>query len=142
MPDPEHPMQVEFEWAVHFLGYSLRPEGVKAGDHLALTLYWQARMGIAGWYKVFTHLLDDEARIWAQKDSVPVGGTRPTTGWVKGEVIVDEYELAVDADAPGGDYILEVGMYEEGTGLRLRALNEEGQAEGDHILLGKVRIEP
>ena len=86
--------------------------------------------------------MDDEDRIWAQKDSVPAGGTRPTTGWVRGEVIVDEYELAVDADAPGGDYILEVGMYEEGTGLRLRVLNEGGQIVGDHILLGKVRIKP
>jgi len=86
--------------------------------------------------------LDDENHIWAQKDGVPVGGTRPTTGWVKGEVIVDEYELAVDADAPGGDYILEIGMYEEGTAQRLRVLNEEGQIVGDRILLGKVRIEP
>jgi hypothetical protein len=36
---------------------------------------------------------------------------------------------------------LEVGMYEEGTGLRLRVFNEGGQAVGDRILLGKVRIE-
>jgi hypothetical protein len=115
---------------------------VRPGGTLRLTLYWQARREVAGWYKVFTHLLDSEARIWAQKDSVPVGGTRPTTGWVKGEVIVDEYQLEVESDAPGGDYILEVGMYEEGTAQRLRVLNEEGQAVGDRILLGKVRIEP
>ena len=70
------------------------------------------------------------------------GGARPTTGWVKGEVVVDEYELAVDAGALGGDYISEIGMYEEGTGQRLRVLNEEGQVVRDRILLGKVRIEP
>ena len=67
---------------------------------------------------------------------------RPTTGWVKGEVIADEYELAVDADTPGGDYALEVGMYEEGTGQRLRVLSDEGHVAGDRILLGKVRVEP
>ena len=142
LPTIENPMEINLGDEATFLGYDLSAAVVKPGDTLRLTLYWQAKRGTTGWYKVFTHLLDDENRTWAQKDSVPVGGTRPTTGWVKGEVIVDEYELTVDADAPGGDYILEIGMYEEGTGLRLSVLNEEGQAEGDRILLGKVRIEP
>jgi len=142
LPSIENPTEINLGDEVTFLGYDLSATVVRPGDTLRLTLYWQARREIVGWYKVFTHLLDDEDRIWAQKDSVPVGGTRPTTGWVKGEVIVDEYELAVDADAPGGDYILEVGMYEEGTGLRLRVLNEGGQAVGDRVLLGTVRVEP
>jgi len=142
LPSVVNPMEINLGDEVTFLGYDLSATVVRPGDTLRLTLYWQARRETTEWYKVFTHLLDDEDRIWAQKDSVPVGGTRPTTGWVKGEVIVDEYELAVDADAPGGDYILEVGMYEEGTGLRLRVLNGGGQAVGDRILLGKVRVEP
>jgi len=142
LPTIENPMEVNLGDEVTFLGYDLRPAVVKPGDTLHLTLYWQAMREITGWYKVFTHLLDDDDRIWAQKDSVPVGGTRPTTGWVKGEVIVDEYKLVVDPDAPGGDYILEVGMYEEGTGRRLKVLNEDGQAVGDSILLEKVGIKP
>ena len=141
LPVIENPMEINLGNEVTFLGYDLGTTVVKPGDTLRLTLYWQARREIGGWYKVFTHLLDDEARIWAQKDSVPVEGTRPTTGWVKGEVIVDEYELVVEPDAPGGDCILEVGMYEEGTGQRLYVLNEEGQDAGDRILLEKVRIE-
>jgi hypothetical protein len=142
LPTVVKPMEVNLGHEVTFLGYDLTPTVVKPGDTLRLTLYWQARRETAKWYKVFTHLLDDQDRIWAQKDSVPVGGARPTTGWVRGEVIVDEYELTIDPDAPGGDYILEVGMYEEGTSQRLRVLNEEGQAVGDRILLEKVKIKP
>jgi hypothetical protein len=142
LPVIETPMEINLGDEVTFLGCALGTTVVKPGDTLRLTLYWQARREMAGWYKVFTHLLDDEDRIWAQKDSVPVGGKRPTTGWVKGEVIVDKYELAVEPDAPGGDYILEVGMYEESTGQRLRVLNDERKAVGDRILLGKVRVEP
>ena len=59
---------------------------------------------------------------------------------MRGEIIVDEYELTVEAGAPGGDYILEIGMYEEGTGQRLDVLDEKGQAIGNRILLGKVTI--
>lgn len=141
LPIIENPMEINLDDEVIFLGYDLRTTVVKPGDTLRLTLYWQARRETTGWYKVFTHLLDDRERIWAQKDSVPVGGTRPTTGWVSGELIVDEYELVVESGAPGGDYILEVGMYEDGTGQRLRVLNEGGQAVGDRILLEKVRVE-
>lgn len=142
LPTVVNPMEINLGDEVTFLGYDLTPTVVKPGETLCLTLYWQARREIAKWYKVFTHLLDDQDRIWAQKDSVPVAGTRPTMGWVKGEVIVDEYELVVDPDAPGGDYILEIGMYEEGTGQRLMVLNQEEQAVGDHILLEKVKIKP
>ncbi len=142
LPSIDNPTEVNLGDKVTFLGYDLETASVGPGDTLCLTLYWQARRGIAGWYKVFTHLLDDEDRIWAQKDSVPVGGARPTTGWVEGEVIVDEYELTVESNAHGGDYVLEIGMYEEGTGLRLGVLNEEGQIVGDRIVLEKVRIEP
>ena len=142
LPSIENPMEINLGDEVTFLGYDLSVTVVRPGDTLRLTLYWQARREIAGWYKVFTHLLNDEDRIWAQKDGVPVGGMRPTTGWVEGEIIVDEYELTVGPDASGGDYVLEVGMYEEGTGMRLRVLNEGGQAVGDRILLGTVRIEP
>lgn len=141
LPTIENPMEIKLGDEVIFLGYDLRTTVVKPGDTLRLTLYWQARRKTTGWHKVFTHLLDDRERIWAQKDSVPVGGTRPTTGWVSGELIVDEYELVVESGAPGGDYILEVGMYEDGTGQRLRVLNEGGQAVGDRILLEKVRVE-
>jgi hypothetical protein len=141
LPVIENPMEINLGNEVTFLGYDLGTTVVKPGDTLRLTLYWQARREIDGWYKVFTHLLDDQARIWAQKDSVPVEGTRPTTGWMKSEVIVDEYELVVKLDAPGGDYILEVGMYEEGTGQRLYVLDEDGRVAGDRILLEKVRIE-
>ncbi len=142
LPNIENPLSVNLGDEVTFLGYDLGATAVKPGDTLHLTLYWRPRREIAGWYKVFTHLLGDDARIWAQKDSVPAGGTRPTTGWVEGEVIVDKYELTVDPDAPGGDYVLEIGMYEESTGQRLAVLSEEGQMAGDRILLGKVRIEP
>jgi len=142
LPTVENQREINLGDEVTFLGYDLTASVFQPGDTLRLTLYWQARREMAEWYKVFSHLLDDDGRIWAQKDSVPVGGTRPTTGWVKGEVVVDEYELTIDPDAPSGDYILEVGMYEEGTGLRLRVLNEEEQVVGDRILLGTVRIEP
>jgi hypothetical protein len=54
---------------------------------------------------------------------------------VAGEFIIDEYELVVEADAPPGEYILEVGMYDASTGERLPALDMEGKVLDNRIVL-------
>ncbi|MFQ6059592.1 MAG: hypothetical protein ACE5MB_12015, partial [Anaerolineae bacterium] len=89
---------------------------------------------------VFTHLLDGGSRLWGQRDSLPLGGARPTTGWVPGEVLVDEYEIVVDPATPPGEYVIEIGMYQAATGQRLPVLDEEGQIVGDRILLSTAVV--
>jgi len=86
-------------------------------------------------YTVFAHLLDSENQVRGQKDSLPAGGARPTTGWVPGEFIIDEYGLVVEADAPPGEYLLEVGMYDASTGERLSALDVEGRVLDNRLVL-------
>ena len=75
---------------------------------------------------VFTHLHDAVEGVRGQRDSVPVRGDRPTTGWAAGEVIVDPYEMPVNADAPPGAYRIEIGMYDPATGDRPTMTREDG----------------
>lgn len=138
----QHPMRADLGHRVAFLGYDLAEEEVMPGEVLHLTIYWQAqrRMGIS--YKVFTHLLGADGRVWGQKDNVPVCDTYPTTGWLPGEVVVDEYEILVKPSAPAGKYLIEVGMYNEATGERLPAFDEEGNRlpESRILLDSEVRV--
>lgn len=120
---------------VSLVGYGLSANSVRPGDSFKVVLYWQALAPIDKSYTVFAHLLDSGNQVRAQKDSVPVGGARPTTGWVPGEFIIDEYELVVEADAPPGEYILEVGMYDASTGERLLALDTEGRVLDNRLVL-------
>jgi hypothetical protein len=69
---------------------------------------------------------------------VPGNGTLPTTGWVKGEVIADEYEFTVRPDAPPGEYLIEVGMYDAQTSRRLTVLGSQGPE--DKMLLNEVVV--
>jgi DNA topoisomerase IB len=93
-------------------------------------------------YTVFVHLLDAQSRTWGQRDNLPAKGTHPTTSWLPGEVVIDEYEITVDAGAPAGEYQIEVGMYDLATMLRLPANDEQGNPlPDDRILLSKVRVE-
>lgn len=120
---------------VSLVGYDLTADSVRPGDSFKVVLYWQALAPIDKSYTVFAHLLDSGDQVRAQKDTLPRGGARPTTGWVPGEFIIDEYELVVEADAPPGEYILEVGMYDASTGERLPALDTEGRVLDNRLVL-------
>jgi len=149
VPAIQHPLQVNLGNEVELLGYDLDRTSAKPGDSLHLTLYWRALPcpePVEGGcmdasYTVFTHLLDRESRIWGQKDNVPQAGTYPTTLWVEGEVMADEYEIVVKPDAPPGQYVIEVGMYLPQSGQRLPVLDELGEVQGDRILLETVEIQ-
>ena len=117
------------------LGYDLAEGDTSAGQDLHLTLVWQALAESHISYTVFTHLIDGNSHIWGQKDNVPGQGELPTTRWIAGEVIVDDYIIQVADDAPPGEYRIEIGMYDPSTGQRLPIVDERGQPLGDHILL-------
>ena len=124
------------------LGYDLSSEILSPGRTLQVTLYWQAQATAETSYTAFVHLLDATERVLTQRDQVPVGGARPTTGWIAGEIIRDTYELTLPDDLPSGAYRLEVGLYDAATTDRLPILDPGGDAVGIRILLPtKVRVE-
>jgi len=137
-PTIQYPLKATLGNQVQFLGYDLDTVSIRPGQTLHLTLYWQTLAEMEESYTVFTHMLDKENRIWGQKDSMPVRGTLPTCCWVKDEIIADEYQIPIHLDAPLGQYVIEIGMYQLGTGQRLEV--REGLGKGDYILLGTVEV--
>jgi hypothetical protein len=138
-PAIAHPVEARLGDVVELLGYDLdRPEA-RPGEVLHLTLVWRCLDEMDVGYTVFTHLLDAGEQVRGQQDNPPRGGTYPTTLWAPGEVVVDEFEIAVHADAPPGSYVVEVGMYDPANLQRLPVLDPTGAA-GDRILLGSVQV--
>lgn len=135
-PSPDHPAEVIFGGAARLLGYSLEPAPVRAGNTVRLTLYWQVLAPLDKGYTVFTHLLaKTNGPVWAGHDSQPDGGYYPTTVWQPGEVILDVHPLSVPADAPPGEYRLEVGLYLLETMARLPATDAAGNHLADDAAL-------
>lgn len=140
VPVIQHPLVANLGDQVEFLGYDLDRTAAAPGETLHLTLYWRALAEMGTSYTVFTHLLDGANQIRGQQDNPPVGGSYPTTMWAPGEVVTDEYALVVDADAPLGEHVLEIGLYVAETGQRLPVLDEARQIIGDRILLSQVQV--
>ncbi len=140
VPTIQHPYQANLGGLVEFLGYDLEGTGFSPGEVVPLTLYWRALEQMDTSYTVFTHLIDKDDRIWGQQDNPPQEGKHPTTLWVKGEVVTDKYSITVDPNAPSGQYIVEIGLYNTTTGDRLPVLDEEGRKVDDRILLQRVWV--
>lgn len=70
-------------------------------------------------YTVFVHLLGADGQIVAQSDAQPAGGARPTTGWLKGEYVVDQHMLTFNRPDYRGPASLAVGFYDQATGERV-----------------------
>ena len=140
-PSVQYPMRADLGGKVEFLGYDLDKNRVERGEIITLTLYWRALTEMEVNYHVFVHLLSEEGEICAQRDSPPVEGSRPTAGWVKGEVIRDEYQIEIGGEIPAGEYLLTAGIYNPVSGERLPVLIEGERVQGDRITLGRLRVE-
>ncbi len=135
------PRQVDLGGKITFLGHDLNPTPARPGDTLHLTLYWRAERSMQRDYTVWVRLPDGQGDAWVQAGATPVHGTRPTTDWMPGEVVTDDYELALPAGVPAGQYRLEAGLCEPDTGQRLPAYDEAGsRLAGDSITLGPIEV--
>ncbi len=143
--DIPHALDLNLGEHIRLLGYDLPQTVVEPGGVVELTLYWQALEPIPARYKVFTHLLGETYNaatdnfLWGQQDNEPVNAQRPTTVWVPGTIIADTYNIPLAADAPPGQYHIELGMYGLVDGVRLPVLANDA-AVGDHVLLPPIEI--
>jgi hypothetical protein len=113
------------------LGYELVRDVPQRG--VRLTLYWKALRATDVSYTVFVHLLDAKNNVVAAADAVPGDGDLPTTGWIENEFIADVHSFTLPPDLPTGGYPLEIGLYDSGSGVRLRTTNRQ-----DRVILTTI----
>jgi len=135
VPVVEYSSTARIEGLAQLLGYDLAATSTSPGETTTITLYWQATASVDTSYVVFVHLLDTAGRLVTGSDLVPAGGSRPTTGWVAGEVITDPHDLSVPDAAPSGRYRIEVGVYDPHSGDRLSISDGQGVVGDDHLIL-------
>jgi hypothetical protein len=142
-PVIETALKANFANQVMLLGYHLPRARVKAGESFPITLYWQApadRSPQAS-FTQFNHLLDSQGRVWGGYDRWPLE-YYDTLLWAPGEIVVDGYTVPVDANAPPGQYYLNVGYYlTVGESAVNLPLVENGQmTDPTSVTIGPVEI--
>jgi hypothetical protein len=118
---------VVFGNEIGLAGYQFEP----TEDYIRVTAAWQAEQPYLPDYTVFVQLLDVDTNLrMAGTDTQPLKGEWPTSRWARGEVVVDDYLVAIPPDLPPGFYKIIVGLYSPNTGERLQLADG-----GDHWLL-------
>ena len=135
---PSSVPEVRFGDMIALIGFG-HAEGVHTpGGTLPVVLAWRALRPMERDYTVFMHLVDRDGKLWAQADSQPLGGTRPTSRWQPGETVIDRVALPLAAEMPPGEYRLQAGWYELASMQRLPAAGARNLA--DKAQLGAVEI--
>lgn len=118
---------------------------VHPGSKLDVLIRWRCLAPVEESYTVFVHLMDGGNRIWAQEDYTPLGGSFPTylwfPKWLPGQTALDPYRLVVPADAPPGEYYIEIGLYGMTTHQRVYQYDRDGNLAGDRLVLGPIKVQ-
>jgi hypothetical protein len=118
-PELAKAVAADFEGQAMVVGFSLSPTVPEPGAEVTVTLVWRALAEMEHGYRVFVHLLDGGGAIAAQSDGEPADWTRPTTGWLPGEYIVDRHTLYWPADLSLEAAAIRTGLYDPHSGQRL-----------------------
>lgn len=122
---PQTTANVTWNNGIELLGYDLVSDLVPRGNGVQLTFYWQPNDQVDRSLTMFVHLLDLQGNLVAQQDTIPVNGTRPTTGWVAGEILTDDIAIFIRDDIPPGEYRLSTGWYDATTGERVKLSEDD-----------------
>jgi 4-amino-4-deoxy-L-arabinose transferase-like glycosyltransferase len=142
---PQRQAQVIWGDRIGLFGYDLNQERYRPGENVVLALYWRSLVPVEESFTVFTHLLGPvrpgtDSAVWAGSDQEPGRASYPTSAWQTGEVIVDEFVLTVPADAPPGEYDVEIGLYQWQTMQRLPVTRADVKAGSDYAILTTIAV--
>jgi 4-amino-4-deoxy-L-arabinose transferase-like glycosyltransferase len=130
--------EATWEGQIQLAGYHCEGCDVsQSAGSLRLVLYWRALSILSQDYTVFVHLVDAQGNIVAQRDQQPLGGVRPTSRWVPGEVLADTIELTIPVPVAAGQYWLKIGWYDALSGQRLAVGQDDSVT-----LLSPVNVGP
>jgi hypothetical protein len=131
---------LNFDNQVLLTGAQIDRTQLRPGEAIHVDLTWRGLKTWDGDYTVFVHLIGPDGRVHGQVDQWPVEGTLPTSSWGAGQVVADPYVVALPADAPSGQYQIEVGWYLLATLRRLPVLDAAGRPSDDHVIVGSFSV--
>lgn len=141
-PTPQYPQSATFGDRIALVGYDVPEADIRPGGTVRVILYWQALAIMERSYKSFAHVLDGQGTYVAGDDHLPAEGARPTTTWMPGEYVRDEFTIVLPEQLPGPPYAVEVGWYDPSVPEMPRLPVQGEGADGSRVLLSTRLEEP
>jgi 4-amino-4-deoxy-L-arabinose transferase-like glycosyltransferase len=125
-------------------GDAVYPEQpIRAGDTLALTLFWLAEQPVPpDTYTLFVHLRNEQNQTPVQVDLMPWHGLFPPERWPPGQVVSERITMPLPETLPAGAYRLVLGLYNPQSGARFAAIEDGTRLPNDELVIGRVEVRP
>lgn len=107
------------------------PIPLHSGQGIRVYLYWEALDAPGAERSVSVRLVDASGALIAQHDSMPGGGSKPTSWWEKGWAFRDIYIMRLPEHLPVGDGSLEIVLYDTYTYEIVLFNQDEGSNDGN-----------
>jgi 4-amino-4-deoxy-L-arabinose transferase-like glycosyltransferase len=114
-PTTAYPLDVKFDEMAKLVGADIHRSGLA----ITVTLYWQAATITTTNFTAFVQLIRADDQVQQQIDNWQIAFDAPTSTWLPGQVIADQYVFEVSSSAPSPDAAIGVGLYNAATGERL-----------------------
>jgi hypothetical protein len=126
-PAVTHPLDVAFNDLARLVGADID----RSGAQITVTLFWRSQAVTTTNYTAFVQLLNADGSIAQQIDRWQIAFDMPTSTWLPGQVVADQYVFEVSSDA----LRLGVGMYDAAAGGRLSATENGRRLPEDRFIL-------
>jgi hypothetical protein len=137
----QHSHYVKLERGLQLLAYDVSDQTIRAGDPLTVTLYWKTQAPVPMNFQVYVHLIGADDYLYAQSDKLNPADF-PTSRWPTTRYVRDTHDLAFADAPPPGEYRLVVGLWNSGTGERLKILTAAETFADGIVLPTRVVVQP
>jgi 4-amino-4-deoxy-L-arabinose transferase-like glycosyltransferase len=140
----QNPLGVNFDNKAELLGYDVGRGRVRAGEAIAVTLYWRCLGRIEHNYTLAVQVLGPDYKSYGGVNLYPGRGNFATSLWQVGDTFSEIYwiPIALDVPAPVMGRI-KVALFTDGsTQEHLPVLDPQGQVAGHSAVFGRIKIVP
>jgi 4-amino-4-deoxy-L-arabinose transferase-like glycosyltransferase len=131
-PAMTQPLDVKFGELAQLLGADVK----RSSTQLTVTLVWQAQAITTTNLTAFVQLIGTDDRVQQQIDNWQLAFDAPTSTWLPGQIIADQYVFEVSSGALSPDAAaIGVGLYNAATGERLPAFAGGQRLPQDRMII-------
>lgn len=109
----------DFGDALRLVGCGPIGEAIRPGDSLHLVLFWQALHNLEHDWQLLLRVQGSDGSVLSEGRFEPAGVAYPTRRWSEQEVVMGQYELALERTAPPGLARLTLNLVDAATGQRM-----------------------
>jgi hypothetical protein len=140
----QNPLGVNFDNKAELLGYDVGRGRVRAGEAIAITLYWHCLSRMEHNYTLSVQVLGPDYHSYGGVNLYPGRGNFATSLWQVGDTFSETYWIPVAPDVPAPVMgRIKVALFiDDSTQEHLPVLDPQGQIADRSAVFGRIKIVP